>query len=83
MKGPVVIRENGVVAAIPIEEFPTDSPRLNDLAADQLLLRLKRALESNSSAGDLEKLAQIFNERFPRRLDDYDRVMHQAIKAVQ
>ncbi len=79
---PIIIRENGVTATIPIKRFPTANPHLNNAAADQLLERFSRATKNNVSVGKLEEFAEIFKQKFPHRLDDYDKVIHQTLEAL-
>jgi len=80
---PVIIREGGVKMTLSIEKLPTVNKKVNQLAADQLMKRLKRVLMKNPSVEVLEEYAIIVRDKFPHIQEEHAQILRQAMKDIR
>jgi len=79
---PVIIRQGGITMTFPMEKLPTVNRKVNGIAADQLMKRLKRVLRENPSMEVLEEFATIVQDKFPHKQEEHAQILDQAMEDI-
>ena len=71
---PIIINEGGIEIVLPIAIFPTKSKKLNNVAANEFMRMIKKALK---------EFAITVQEKFPHKEWEYEQILVRAMKKKQ
>ena len=71
--------ENKVKIKFPIEKLPTINHKINEKISKTILEKMGKAIEENASIGIIEEYAKIIKEKFPNKINDFDKILHYSM----
>ncbi|MBL7054028.1 hypothetical protein ISS06_02405 [Patescibacteria group bacterium] len=71
--------ENGLKIEFSIEKLPTINHKINEKISKTILEKMGKAIEKNASIGIIEEYTKIIKEKFPNKINDFDKILHYSM----